>query len=141
MADDAGNLHSQTAEIGAIGLYLVKLEVGNAGTPGAPIVNLALTVDAPSGNVSGIAEISQAVLGGKHRFPVSGHIYHTGFGQDQLLVSLTGKFVYSVPPPAIGSFLADFKAALAVDRSWNGHGGFDYLNVHVDNVPVKNVSA
>ncbi|PLR22877.1 hypothetical protein SGCZBJ_17030 [Caulobacter zeae] len=141
MADDVGNLHSQSAEIGPVGLYLVKLEVGNVGTPGAPIVNLALTVDAPSGNVSGIAEISQAIVGGNHRFPVSGHIYQTGFGQAELLVSLTGEFVYSVPPPAIGSFLAKFKAALVVDKSWNGKGGFDYLNVHVENVPVKNVSA
>ena len=139
MADDVGNLHSQSAEIGPVGLYLVKVVVGNVGTPGAPIVNLALTVDAPSGNVSGIAEITQAVQGGNHRFPVSGHIYHTGLGQDQLLVALNGQFVYSVPPPAIGSFLAQFRAGLVVDKNWNGHGGFDYLNTHVDNVTVKRV--
>ncbi len=139
MADDVGNLHSQTTEISPVGLYLVKLVVGNVGTPGAPIVSLALTVDAPSGHVSGIAEINQAIIGGQHRFPVQGNIYHTGLGQDQLLVALHGQFVASVPPPAIGAFLVQFRAGLVVDKSWNGHGGFDYLNTHVDNVPVKNV--
>ena len=100
MADDIGTLHTQKAADNAIGLYFVKAVVGNVGTPGAPIVNLALTVQAASGHVSGIAEINQAVVGGQHRFPVTGQIYQTGFGPNQQLVSLSGEFVYSVPPPA-----------------------------------------
>ena len=140
MADDVGNLHTQQLADQKIGLYFVKAVIGNVGMPGAPIVNLALTVQAASGHVSGIAEISQAVIGGQHRFPVSGQIYQTGFGPNQQLVALSGEFVYSVPPPAIGSFLAQFTASLAVDQAWNGWGGFNYLNVHVDKAPVKAVS-
>jgi hypothetical protein len=140
MADDIGTLHTQKAADDAVGLYFVKAVVGNVGTPGAPVVNLALTVQAASGHVSGIAEITQAVLGGNHRFPVSGQIYQTGFGPNHQLVSLSGEFVYSVPPPAIGSFLAKFTAALSVDQAWNGSGGFNYLNVHVENVPVKKIA-
>jgi hypothetical protein len=140
MADDIGTLHTKKAADDAVGLYFVKAVVGNVGTPGAPVVNLALTVQAASGHVSGIAEITQAVLGGNHRFPVSGQIYQTGFGPNHQLVSLSGEFVYSVPPPAIGSFLAKFTAALSVDQAWNGSGGFNYLNVHVENVPVKKIA-
>ncbi|WP_165188812.1 DUF1842 domain-containing protein [Caulobacter soli] len=140
MADDIGTLHTQKAADDAVGLYFVKAVVGKVGTPGAPIVNLALTVQAASGHVSGIAEISQAIDRGQHRFPVSGQIYQTGFGPNHQLVSLSGEFVYSVPPPAIGSFLAKFTAALSVDKSWNGSGGFNYLNTHVENVPVKHIA-
>lgn len=140
MADDIGTLHTQKAADNAIGLYFVKAVVGNVGTPGAPVVNLALTVQAASGHVSGIAEITQAIIGGHHRFPVTGQIYQTGFGPNHQLVSLSGEFVYSVPPPAIGSFLAKFTAALSVDQAWNGSGGFNYLNTHVENVPVKKIA-
>jgi hypothetical protein len=140
MADDIGTLHTQKAEGTELGLYFVKAVVGNVGTPGAPIVNLALTVQAASGHVSGIAEISQAIVGGHHRFPVTGQIYQTGFGPNHQLVSLHGEFVYSVPPPAIGSFLAKFTAALTVDQAWNGFGGFNYLNTHVEKVPVKKIA-
>jgi hypothetical protein len=140
MADDIGTLHTQKAADNAVGLYFVKAVVGNVGTPGAPIVNLALTVQAASGHVSGIAEISQAIDKGHHRFPVSGQIYQTGFGPNHQLVSLSGEFVYSVPPPAIGSFRAKFTAALSVDQAWNGSGGFNYLNTHVENVPVKKIA-
>lgn len=140
MADDIGTLHTQKAAGDAVGLYFVKAVVGNVGQPGAPIVNLALTVQAASGHVSGIAEISQAVLGGNHRFPVTGQIYQTGFGPNHQLVSLSGEFVYSVPPPAIGSFLAKFTAALSVDAAWNGSGGLNYLNTHIENAPVKKIA-
>ena len=95
---------------------------------------------ASSVSSAGIAEITQAVPGGNHRFPVTGQIYQTGFGPNHQLVSLQGEFVYSVPPPAIGSFLANFTAALSVDQQWNGSGGFNYVTTHVENVPVKNIA-
>lgn len=139
MASDNATLFTEKTGAGEVGLYFVKVVVGNVGTPGAPTVNLALTVQAASGHVSGLAEINQAIIGGRHRFPVTGQIYQTGLGPNQQLVALSGEFVYSVPPPAIGSFLAKFQAGLSVDKSWNGTGGFDYLNVHVENVPVKNL--
>ncbi len=141
MADDVGTLHSQKTTSDLIGLYFVKAVVGNVGQPGAPVVQLALTVQAASGHVSGIAEISQAIAhGGHYRFPVSGQIYQTGLGPNHQLVSLSGEFIYSVPPPAIGSFPAKFTAALSVDQQWNGHGGFNYLNTHIENVPVKHIA-
>jgi hypothetical protein len=141
MADDVATLHTQKTASDLLGLYFVKAVVGNVGTPGAPIVELALTVQAASGHVSGIAEVIQAVPhGGHYRFPVTGQIYQTGFGPNHQLVSLNGEFIYSVAPPAIGSFIAKFTAALSVDQQWNGHGGFNYLNIHVENVPVKHIA-
>jgi len=140
MTAEVGTLHTQKTASDVIGLYFVKAVVGNVGLPGAPVVNLALSVQAASGHVAGIAEIVQAVPGGNHRFNVTGQIYQTGLGPNHQLVSLRGQFVYSVPPPAIGSFLADFTAALSVDQQWNGSGGFNYVTTHVENVPVKNIA-
>ena len=140
MSAEADTLHTQKTASDVIGLYFVKAVVGNVGMPGAPTVNLALSVQAASGHVAGLAEIVQAIPGGNHRFQVSGQIYQTGFGPNHQLVSLNGEFVYSVPPPAIGSFIAKFTAALTVDQEWNGSGGFNYVNTHVENVPVKKIS-
>ncbi len=140
MSAEAGTLHTQKTASDVIGLYFVKAVVGNTGLPGAPVVNLALSVQAASGHVAGIAEISQAIQGGTHRFPVTGQIYQTGFGPNHQLVSLNGEFVYSVPPPAIGSFIAKFTAALSVDQQWDGSGGFNYVTTHVENVPVKKIA-
>ncbi|HEX4695561.1 DUF1842 domain-containing protein [Sphingomonas sp.] len=115
-----------------VGLYLVNLIVQQGTTPlaGAPVLHLALAVNAPTGSVNGTARITQALAPpyGDFSFPVSGNVHHTGFGTDTLLVALKGDYVVSVPPPAIGSFLAHFFAALAVDKGWNGTGSFIYGN-------------
>jgi hypothetical protein len=140
MTSEVGTLQTQKTASDVLGLYFVPVEVGNAGLPGAPVVKLGLSVQAASGHVAGIAEIIQAVPGGNHKFPVTGQIYQTGLGQNQQLVSLQGEFVYTVPPPGIGTFLAKFTAALAVDQQWNGTGGFNYVTTHVENVPVKNLA-
>ena len=113
----------------AVGLYLVKLNVEKKGLAGAPDLKLTLTVYAPQGTVSGSAEILQAVTppGGQIHIPeISGVIHDTGFGHNEQLVSLKGQYVVSVPPPAIGSYLAQFSAALVVDKSWKGKGSFTY---------------
>ena len=94
----------------------------------------------PRGVINGHAEITQAVAppGGHTVIPhVTGRIRHTGFGPDKLLVTLSGTYVVSVPPPAIGSYLAPFEAFLVLDPSWNGTGSFTYGQHHVDDVPVK----
>lgn len=141
MANDIGTLHTQKQADNTLGLYFVKAVMGNVGVPGAPIVNLALTVQAASGHVSGIAEIEQALAtGGNYRFPVSGQIHQTGFGPNHQLVSLSGEFSYSLPPPAIGFVGARFTATLSVDQDWKGSGGFTYLNTHVEKVPVKPIA-
>ncbi|HSV30106.1 MAG TPA: DUF1842 domain-containing protein [Candidatus Omnitrophota bacterium] len=122
------------------GLYLVKLQVTKEGLMGAPTLSLNLVVYAPNGTVNGDAAITQAILNGQIHIPqVSGNIHHTGFGKDQQLVSLSGQYVQSVPPPAIGSFLAEFKAALVVDASWNGRGTFSYGGHTIADATVKQI--
>lgn len=114
---------------GEVGLYPVKLNVEKKGLLGAPDLKLSLVVYAPAGTVSGSAVITQALAppaGEIHIPEVSGVIHHTGFGADQQLVALKGQYVVSVPPPAIGSYLAQFSAALVVDKSWTGKGTFTY---------------
>ena len=117
---------------GPIGYYLVKVNVapgGDTPMPGAPVLHLTLGVNAPTGQVNGSAEITQALPPpyGKISIPqVTGQLLHTGFGTDTVLVHVGGEYVLSVPPPAIGSYLAKFSAALAVDADWNGKGTYSY---------------
>ena len=111
------------------GLYLVKLKASHPGLLGAPVLHLNLAVYASRGTVTGDAVISQSVTptnGPIHIPQVTGHIHHTGFGPDQQLISLSGQYVVSLPPPAIGSYLALFTAAFAVGANWVGKGTFTY---------------
>ncbi|MGO4771065.1 DUF1842 domain-containing protein [Flavobacterium sp. W22_SRS_FK3] len=120
------------------GAYLAKGTIGNVGTPGAPIANFSLIVVPSQNSVSGTVVITQAIQGPDSHIvvPVKGKIYATGFGSVTKVVSLHGEYVHSVPPPAIGSFLAEFDAHLAIDNAWNGKGGFSYYQHQVENVPV-----
>lgn len=123
------------------GAYLAKGTIGNVGMPGAPIATFSLVVVPSQNSVSGTVVITQAVNGPDSHIvvPVTGKIYATGLGQYTKVVSLQGQYVHSVPPPAIGSFLANFDAHLAVDNAWNGTGGFSYWTHTVENVPVAAV--
>lgn len=126
-----------------IGLYPVSLRVSHGDMPGAPTLTLNLLVNAPTGAVSGNAMITQALPPpyGQINIPqVTGGTYHTGFGEDTMLVHLTGQYVVSVPPPAIGSYLAHFSAALAVDRAWTGKGSYEYGGHVITDCTVENVS-
>ncbi|TPG46987.1 DUF1842 domain-containing protein [Sphingomonas glacialis] len=124
----------------AVGLYQVKLlvQVGDGHLAGAPTLELALLVNAPTGHITGTAHITQALPPpyGSIEFPVSGVLHHTGFGHDTKLVALTGEYVVSVPPPAIGSYLAHFSAALALDGAWNGVGSYAYGNHTIPHAKV-----
>lgn len=125
-----------------IGLYLLSIEAGNAGMPGAPILHFQGTVNAPTGAINGHAEITQALPppDGVIEIPhVTGRIRHLGLGPDKRVVSLEGTYVVSVPPPAIGSYLAKFSAVLVVDAEWRGTGEFTYNGHVVRDVPVKAV--
>ncbi len=127
----------------AVGYYIVKLDVQHAGFAGAPKLHLDLGVNATTGQVSGSAQITQALPPpyGTTIIPyVTGAILHTGFGQDTLLVHVTGQYLVSFPPPAIGSYLAPFSVALAVAKDWNGKGSFEYANHVITDCTVKNVS-
>jgi uncharacterized protein DUF1842 len=120
------------------GAYLAKGTIGNVGMPGAPIATFSLVVVPSQHSVSGTVVITQAINGPDNHIviPVTGKIYATGFGQFTQVVSLHGQYVQSFPPPAIGSFLADFDAHFAIDNAWNGTGGFSYWKYTVENVPV-----
>ena len=121
-----------------VGLYRACGTVGKVGTPGAPILHYSLLVDAPTGTVSGMVHITQAIPGPGSNLPVmvKGHIRALGFGKITKLVVLEGEYYYSPPPPAIGTFQGKLTAHLAVDNSWDGQGGFEYGGHRVENVPV-----
>lgn len=122
-----------------IGAYLARGTVGNVGLPGAPIMHYSLVVVPSANSVSGTVEITQAVAtpAGHIVIPnVHGVIHATGLGPITQIVSLQGEYVQTVPPPAIGAWLAKFAANLAIDASWHGRGGFTYGTNSVQNVPV-----
>ena len=124
----------------AMDLYFVEELVGNEGMPGAPLLHLACVVNASSGVVSGQARITQALAppNGQIDIPnVTGQIRHLGLGQDTMIVSLSAKYFVSVPPPAIGSYLADFSAVLKLDPKWHGTGSFTYGEKTIDDVPAE----
>ena len=121
-----------------IGAYLAQGTIGNVGTPGAPIATFSLVVVPSQHTVTGTVVITQAVNGPDSHIvvQVKGKIYAAGLGQFTKVVSLHGQYIQSFPPPAIGAFLADFDAHLAIDNAWNGKGGFSYYQHQIENVPV-----
>lgn len=124
------------------GAYLAQGTIGNVGMPGAPIAHFSLVVVPSQHSVSGTVVITQAIQGSDSNISVqvTGKIYATGLGQYTQVVSLSGQYVQTVPPPAIGAFLANFNANMAIDGSWNGVGGFSYWQHDIENVPVKSTN-
>ena len=123
-----------------IGAYLIKLEIGRVGTPGAPILHFAGVVNAPTGAINGTAEITQAIAppNGEITIPnVMGQIRHLGLHEDKIIVTLTGHYYEPGPPPTNYIRLEKFEAVLHVDKSWRGTASFTYGGHTVDNVPVK----
>lgn len=122
-----------------IGAYNAKGTIGNVGMPGAPVANFNLVVVPSQHSVSGTVVITQAIPGPDSNIVVhvTGKIYSTGLGNITQVVSLNGEYMQCVPPPAIGCFLAQFNANMAIDASWNGTGGFSYLQHDIEKVPVK----
>lgn len=125
------------------GAYLAKGTIGNVEMPGAPVATFSLVVVPSQNSVSGTVVITQAISGPDSHIvvPVTGKIYATGLGKVTKVVSLQGQYVHSVPPPAIGSFLANFDGHLAIDNAWNGKGGFSYFQHQVENVPVAAINS
>jgi hypothetical protein len=126
-----------------IDLYLVKFIVGNKGMPGAPILHVAAAVDAPTGHISGQAEITQAIAppGGIIRInDLKGRLRSLGFGPAIRVVTLWGTYVHFLPPPAIGQITERFCATLVIAQNeWKGQGSFCYGGKEVDDVPVTQV--
>jgi len=115
------------------GAYLVNGTIGNVGMKGAPILNFSLVVVPSKNSVSGTVHVTQAVEGGSYSGHVTGKIHATGLGPVTQIVSLKG--MMSQDSPVIGLF--PIEANMAINSAWEGEGGFSYLNVHVEKVPVK----
>jgi len=127
-------------DTGKLGLYLVNGSAGKENTPGAPTLQFSLLVNAVTGAVTGHAEQTQAVPPPNNSISIgniTGSLRSTGFGEYTKVVALEGSAVISVPPPAIGSYLAPFTAHFAINDAWNGVGGWTLGNQSVDNVPVR----
>ena len=122
-----------------IGAYNVKGTVGNVGMPGAPILHFNLVVVPSAHKASGVVEIAQAIAGpsGHIMLQVDGRIGAAVDGPVTKLVELKGTYVQTVPPPAIGAYLADFASTLAINDAWEGKGWFSYGTNFVENLPVK----
>lgn len=119
---------------GLVGAYLAKGTIGNVGMPGAPVVEFALVVVPSTHQVSGSVHVTQAVEGGNYIGSVTGTIYATGYGSVTQVVAIHGNIT---PASGIMPIEIPFEAHMGIDNSWNGTGGFSYLSVHVENVPVK----
>jgi hypothetical protein len=122
-------------------LYLAKFLVGDEGTPGAPLLRVAAVVDAPTGQISGQAQITQAVAppeGLIRILGLEGRIHSLGLGKAVRVVALTGYYWVPFPPPAIGQSQAHFTATLVLEDEgeWSGRGSFSYGGHNVDDVPV-----
>ncbi len=132
------NETSTTSQVLA-GAYLAKGTIGNVGLPGAPIAHFSLVVVPSKDTVTGVVEITQAINRPPITIQVKGTIRHTGYGDVTQIVNLSGEYVVSVPPPAIGSYLEKFTAYMDIDNNWNGIGGFTYGNESIKDVPVKSI--
>ncbi len=88
---------------------------------------LAVTVNASSGALHGQAA---GIIheGTQHppafTAPVEGAMHSTGYGKITKVGAVHGEAAVSVPPPAIGTYLAPFIASFALDADWSGHGQF-----------------
>jgi hypothetical protein len=124
----------------AIELYLVKFLVGEEGTPGAPILHVSAAVDAPTGQLTGQAEITQAIAPPEGIIRINdlhGRIHTLTIEPPLRVVTLTGSYVCQFPPPAIGQATTTFSATLILAKDkWEGRGSFRYGNAEVDDVPV-----
>jgi hypothetical protein len=120
------------------GLYYQKVSLANTRI-GSPTLFLNMTVYTPTGEVNGSGKITRALPPpeGILAIPqVKGGIYHTGTPVDQQLVHLTGEYVYSFPPPAIGSALMPITVAMSVDPRWKGKGSFTFGGRQVNDCVV-----
>jgi hypothetical protein len=120
----------------SIEMYLLKFELGNVGMPGAPILHVSAGVDAPTGAISGQAEITQAVAPPEGSIRINdlrGRIVNFPSGR---VIVLRGTYQFSFPPPAIGEGTAAFEAVVLLDaKEWQGEGWFKYGGQEVENVP------
>jgi len=118
------------------GLYRVTFDVGNEGEPGAPILHVQALVYAPTGRITGTANITQAVEPPGDNIEIHdlrGEIRWLGEGPAKRLVALSG-FISPDPPSEL---LEGFSASLEIEQGeWRGEGSFKYGAREVKDVPV-----
>lgn len=131
---------TSTEQKTSLALYRVCGTAGRESMPGAPRLHFQLLVNAVTGAITGQAEQTQALAPPHNSIVirnVTGMLHHTGLGKFTQVVALKGEAVISVPPPAIGSYIAPFDASFALDNRWNGVGGWTLGNTKVEDVPVE----
>ncbi len=114
------SIESKVKESKIFGTYLASGSIGNVGLPGSQVAHFHLTVTPSTNSVAGIVEINQAIEGPESQIVVknvTGTIQAAEFGKVTKIVSLSGEYMVSFPPPAIGSYIAKFSANMAIDDS------------------------
>jgi hypothetical protein len=104
-------------------------------------LTLNLLVRAGSGEITGSGEISRSLsppTPPAHIFQLTGHV-EPGQSEDVLHVHVSGEYVESLKPPAIGSISGPFSASCVVDRQWGGQGTFSYGRYNVGRCVVTNI--
>lgn len=112
-----------------IGLYAVSIAVKCDSGAGAATLEFDLVVHADDGQIYGSGRIKQSIPPPNGDVPiprVAGLVRHTGLGQDQLLVALSGRYALQGPPTQPIETECRMQAALVVDADWNGVGSFTY---------------
>jgi hypothetical protein len=122
-----------------IGLYRVCFEVGSK-KPGAPLLRFDGLVDAPTGRVTGQAQITQAIAppgGSLTIHNVTGRLHQFTVSPQVRLLNLSGSWWESFPPPAIGEIERKFTLAAFIEKdAWKGGGSFSYGTNEVTDVPL-----
>jgi hypothetical protein len=126
------------------GLYRLCLEAEKPGLLGSPSFHLSLLVYPSGSSVTGIVHIAQSVTppGGNITVNVTGSIHEMAFGaQVTKVIALSGEYAVSFPPPAIGMYLAPFKATIVFhNEDKQGLSTFEWGHQIDTNVPTTNVA-
>ncbi|WP_448699158.1 DUF1842 domain-containing protein [Mucilaginibacter sp. AW1-3] len=126
------------------GLFQLCLLAEKPGLLGAPVFNLKLLVYPAGQSVTGLVHISQSVTpqGAPVVVNVHGTLHEMVFGaQVTKVITLSGQYVVSFPPPAIGSYLANFSATLVFNQkdAWTGVSNFAWGHQTDNGVPTHSV--
>lgn len=116
--------------------YLVKGVIGDTGKQGATLVQFALVVTPANQEIAGGIYISNGTRAGSYSGRVTGALHAADLGKYTQVVALNG----NIYPDGAMPLVLPFQAHMAVDAGWNGIGGFHYANVHVDDVPVRDLA-
>ena len=108
---------------------------------GLAALTLDLVMLSKGGPVFGHGDISRSEFPPHppaHIPQLRGHLQPTGHDGLRLL-SVTGTYVESVPPPATGMVSGPFHASCTIDADWNGQGSFYWGSWEVTDCLVSNI--